>query len=185
MVKLYVSLQIPTSNVNNKVFEFEPNNGDLKGISSNPYILEEMRDEYPQAIALSPDKTLMAVIYNLWVDNDIRLFDYSTGKFLKKIPSRMDFDYIDFTPDGQALIGYGLPDGPVQVVDVDSGKVMEKFPVDKEFEYGVSEMRLSGDKATMVLSSGEGYLKAYNTDTFELIQTMDEILVSLVICDIQ
>ena len=163
-----------TTTINNEVFEFDPNSGDLKAISPNPYVLEEMKDEYPQAIALSPDKTLMAVIYNLWVDDDIRLFDYSTGKFLKKIPSKMDFDNVDFTPDGQALIGYGLPDGPVQVIDLDSGKVLEKFPVEAEFENGVTEMRLSGDKATMILAGGDGYLKAYKTDTFELIQAMDE-----------
>jgi WD40 repeat protein len=163
-----------TTTINNEVFEFDPNSGDLKGLFPNPYILEEMKDEYPQAIALSPDKTLMAVIYNLWVDDDIRLFDYSTGKFLKKIPSKMDFDNVDFTPDGQALIGYGLPDGPVQVIDLDSGKVLEKFPVEAEFENGVSEMRLSGDKSVMVLAGGDGYLKAYKSDTFELIQAMDE-----------
>ena len=163
-----------TTTVNNEVFEYDPNNGDFKGIFPNPYVLEDMKDEYPQAIALSPDKTLMAVIYNLWVDDDIRLFDYTTGKFLRKITSKEDFDYIDFTPDGKSLIGYGLPDGPVQIVDLNSGKVVKKFPITAEFENGVTEMRLSGDKATMILVGGDGYLKAYKTDTFELIQALDE-----------
>ena len=163
-----------TTTVNNEVFEFEPNNGDLKGIFSNPYVFEEMKDEYPQAIALSPDKTLMAVIYNLWVDDDIRLFDYTTGKFLRKITTKIDFDNIDFTPDGKSLIGYGLPDGPVQIVDLKSGKVVKEFPTTAEFENGVTEMRLSGDKATMILVGGDGYLKAYKTDTLELIQALDE-----------
>ena len=164
-----------TTTDNNKVFEYDPNNGDFKGIIPNPYIFEEMKDEYPQAIALSPDKTLMAVIYNLWVDDEIRLFDYSTGKFLKKIPSKMDFDNVDFMPDGKSLIGYGLPDGPVQVIDLDSGKVLEKFPVEAEFENGVTEMRLSGDKSTLWFwLVGMDILKAYKSDTFELIQAMDE-----------
>jgi WD40 repeat protein len=35
-------------------------------------------------------------------------------------------------------------------------------------------MRLSGDKATMILAGWDGYLKAYKTDTFELIQSMDK-----------
>jgi len=160
--------------INNEVFEFQPKNGDLKGIFPNPYLLEEMKDEYPQSIALSPDKTLLAVIYDLWVDDDIRLFDYTTGKFLKKISSKVDFDNIDFMPDGKSLIGYGRPDNPIQVIDINSGKVVDKFPVTAEFENGVGEMRLSGDKATLVLAGGDGYLKAYKTDTFELIQAMDE-----------
>ena len=48
----------------------------------------------------------------------------------------------------------------------------------------MDEMRLSGDKATMVLSSGDGYLKAYKTDTFELIQAMDESASAYSVCDI-
>ncbi len=157
------------------VFEFESKNGDLKGRIPNPYFLEEMKkDVYPQSIALSPDKTLMAVIYDFWIDDDIRLFDYTTGKLIKKIKTKIDFDNIDFTPDGKSLVGYGRLNNPIQVIDLNSGKVLNKFPVDTEFENDVDEMRLSGDKATMVLASGDGYLKAYKTDTFELIQAMDE-----------
>jgi len=171
------TLRLFTNNyttLNNEVFEFQPKSGDLKGIFPNPYVLDEMKDEYPQSIALSPDKTLMAVVYSPYVDKNIRLFDYTTGKFIRKIPSKIGFDTIDFTPDGKSLIGYGWPDNPVQVIDINSGKVVEKFPVTAEFENGVDEMRLSGDKATMVLSGRDGLLKAYKTDTFELIQAMDE-----------
>ena len=60
------------------------------------------------------------------------------------------------------------------MVDLNSGKVVKKFPIPAEFENGVSEMRLSGDKTVMVLTGGDGYLKAYKTDTLELIQALDE-----------
>jgi WD40 repeat protein len=163
-----------TSTVNNRVFEFDPENGELIDILPNPYVLDEMKDSYPQSIAISPDKSLMAVTYPVYINKDIRLFDYKTGKFIRKISSKTSLDNIDFTADGKSLIGYGLPDGPVQVIDLKSGKVVKKFPVTAEFENGVSEMRLSGDKATMILAGWDGYLKAYKTDTFELIQSMDK-----------
>jgi WD40 repeat protein len=163
-----------TSTVNNRVFEFDPTNGDLIDIIPNPYVLDDMKDSYPQSIAISPDKSLMAVTYPVYINKDIRLFDYKTGKFIRKIPSKTSLDNIDFTSDGKSLIGYGLPDGPVQVIDLKSGKVVKKFPVTSEFENGVSEMRLSGDKATMVLAGWDGYLRAYKTDTFELIQSLDK-----------
>jgi len=163
-----------TTTINNEVFEFDPKNGDLKDISPNPYVLKEMKDEYPHSLALSPDGTQMAVVYNPFDNKDIRQFDYTTGKYIRKIPSKIGFDNIDFTPDGTSLIGYALPDKPVQVIDLKTGKVLRKIPVSTEFANGVAEMRLSGDKSTTVLSSWDGFLKAYKTDTFDLIQSMDQ-----------
>jgi WD40 repeat protein len=163
-----------TLTLNNRVFEFDPQNGNLIDIIPNPYVFKDMKDSYPQSIAISPDKSLMAVTYPVYINKDIRLFDYKTSKFIRKISSKTSLDNIDFTPDGKSLIGYGLPDGPVQVIDLKSGKVVKKFPVAAEFENGVSEMRLSGDKSTMILAGWDGYLKAYKTDTFELIQSMDK-----------
>ena len=84
--------------INNEVFDFQPTSGDLKGIFPNPYILEDMKDYYPNSIALSPDKKLMAVVYSSTGDKDIRLFDYTTGKFIRKISSKVGMDTIDFTP---------------------------------------------------------------------------------------
>jgi WD40 repeat protein len=170
------SLRLFTDNtyaINNNVFEFDPNNGALKGIIPNPYVLKDMKDIYPQSIALSPDKSLMAAVYSPTGDKAIRLFDNTNGKVIRKIPTKVGFDDLDFTPDGQSLIGFGLPDNPIQVLDIKNGKVLRKFPVKDEFADGVAEMRLSGDKSTMVLSSWGGNLKAYNTDTFELKQALD------------
>ena len=162
-----------TYTVNNNVFELDSNNGALKSIIPNPYVLKDMKDEYPQSIALSPDKSLMAVVYGPYGDKAIRLFDYVTGKFVKKIPSKIGFDTIDFTPDGKSLIGYGLPDNPVQLIDLKTGKVIQKYPVAGEFPDGVAEMRLSGDKSTMVLLGWGGNLKVYDTSSFELTQSLD------------
>jgi WD40 repeat protein len=160
--------------INNRVFEFDIKNGDLKDIIPNPYVLKDMKDEYPQSLALSPDRSLMAVVYNPYADKAIRLFDNVTGKFIRKIPSKIGFDTIDFMPDGKSLIGYGLPEKPVQVIDLNTGKVLKKFQVAGEITDGVVEMRLSGDKSTMVLAGYGGQLKLYNTDTFELIQSLDD-----------
>jgi len=162
-----------TSTINNEVFEFDPLDGKVKGIYPNPYVLEEMKDIYPHSIAISPDRTLMAIVY-FGDDKDIRLYDLANGKFIRKIPSKIGLDYIDFTPDGKSLIAYSLPDTPIQVLNLDTGKVLKKYPVDGEIEGGVAEIRLSGDKSTLLLSGWGGNLKAYNTDTFELIGALDE-----------
>jgi WD40 repeat protein len=162
-----------TSTINNEVFEFDPLDGNVIGIYPNPYVLEEMKDIYPHSLAISPDRTLMAIVY-FGDDKDIRLYDLANGKFIRKIPSRNGLDFIDFTPDGKSLIAYSLPDTPIQVLDLESGKVLKKYPVEGEIEGGVAEMRLSGDKSTLVLSGWGGNLKAYNTDAFEPIHALDE-----------
>jgi WD40 repeat protein len=161
-------------NENKKIFEIDPKDGTLQSIYPNPNILEAMGDKTPVKIAISQDKSLMAVLYYSLDDHDIRLFDLTNGKFIRKIPSKIGLDYIDFTPDGKSLIAYGLPDNPIQVLDLDTGKVLKKYPVDGEIEGGVAEMRLSGDKSTLVLSGWGGILKAYRTEPFDLIQALDE-----------
>lgn len=159
--------------IDNEVFELDPLDGSLKQIRPNPYVLPEMKDEYPQALAVSPDGSSLALVYPVWVDRQIRLFDWTTGKFLRTIPTSNDLENLDFTPDG-SLITYSLPDGPVQVLDVDDGRVLHELSTDGLFESGVAEMRLSGDRSTMFLAGWGGELSAYNTETFDPIQTLDD-----------
>jgi WD40 repeat protein len=165
-----------TFTADNNVYEIDPLDGALLEIKPNPYVLKEMKREYPYAIAISPDKSLMAIVYPVWVDKEIRLFDLSTGKYLRQIKVKEDLEYLDFMPDGKSLITFAPPDFPIRVLDLDSGKVLREFPVTTEFEQGFDEMRLSGDKSVMVLSGWENdaiTYKVYRTDTLEPIAELE------------
>ena len=54
-------------------------------------LLAEMKGKVPVSTTISADKSLMAVLYFSIDDHAIRLFDLTTGKFIRNIPRYFDF----------------------------------------------------------------------------------------------
>jgi WD40 repeat protein len=156
----------------NEIFELNPQDGSLKSIYSDPDVLDEMKKKTPVSIAISPDKSLSAVIYYSLDDYAIRLFDLTTGKFLRKIPSKHQLETVDFSPDGKTLLTYGRKH-PVQVLDLENGKVLQEIPISEKLGGNLSAMRLSRDRSTMVLFGETGVIEIYRTGTFELLQSLE------------
>lgn len=156
----------------NEIFELNAQDGTLQSISPDPDVLEEMKTKTPVSIAISPDKKFSAVIYFSMDDYAIRLFDLTTGKFLRKIPSKHRLDLLDFSSDGQSLLTYGR-NHPVQVLDLETGKVLHEIPISENLGGSLSAMRLSGDRSTLALLGETGLIEIYRTDTFELLLSLE------------
>lgn len=157
-----------------KAFEFIPADGKLIRLDSAPYFQKEMKDKVIDNIAFTLDKSLMAVTYLSSYDKDIRLFDLENGKFLRKIPSNIPLDFLDFTPDGKSLVVYGYSDGPIiRNIDLESGKILSHVPVNEKHGGYSVEVLLSSDKSTMAVLGQMGVMDIYDTETFEILQSLE------------
>jgi WD40 repeat protein len=157
-----------------KAFELIPADGNLIRLDSAPYYQKEMKDKVIYKIAFSSDKSLMAVTYLNSYDKDIRLFDLANGKFLRKIPSNIMADFLDFTPDGKSLVVYGFTNKPIiREIDLDTGKVLKNVPINEKHGGYALEVLLSGDKSTMAVLGQMGVMDIYDTETFDIVQSLE------------
>ena len=165
-----LSLELTTAN--NDIYEIDLQDGKLQNIHPNPNILEEMKGEVPVSIAVSADKSLLAVVYFSLDDYAIRLFDLTSGKFIRKIPSKHRLNLVEFSPDGLSLFTQA-PKHPVQVLDIESGEVLNEIPIDDALGEYLFEMRLSRDKSTLALFGELGVVEIYSTETLEVLQALE------------
>jgi WD40 repeat protein len=156
----------------NEIFELNPQDGSLRSIYPDPDVLDEMKKKTPVSIAISPDKSLSAVVYYSLDDYAIRLFDLTTGKFLRKIPSKHQLETVDFSLDGLSMLTYGR-NHPIQVLDLETGKVLREIPISEKLGGNLSAMRLSRDRSTLVFLGETGGIEIYRTNTFELLQSLE------------
>lgn len=156
----------------NEIYEIDAQTGAFQSISPNPELLEEMKGKVPVSLALSADKKLSAVLYFSLDDYAIRLFDLTTGKFLRKIPSKHRLETLDFSPDGLSLLTLGVKD-PIQKLDLETGQVLAEIPVSAALGSNQTEMRLSRDKSTLAVLGETGAIEIYRTDTLELLQSLE------------
>lgn len=156
----------------NEIYTLNLQDGTLQGISPNPDVLDEMKGKVPVSITISPDKKLSAVVYFSLDDYAIRLFDLTTGKFLRKIPSKHKLETIAFSPDGQSLLTFGRKQ-PIQKLDLETGKVLAEIPVSAKLGGQLVEMYLSRDKSTLALLGESGAIEIYRADTLELRQSLE------------
>jgi len=151
---------------NKNVLMFDPQTFQFVGVYQYPYILRGNNgDSFPNLTAISPDSSLAALYF--YNSNNITLVDGVTGKLIRKILSKIEYEYIDFTADGKHLIAYDMPDGPIRILDIESGKVLQELPL-KDVSENPKMIRLSGDKATVLVWSTAGdTIRAIQTNTFE------------------
>lgn len=78
--------------------------------------------------SFSPDGKLIAVV-DIDRDNCIKLYDASSGQFLRRFTSLPNFQLMtEFSPDGKRLVSSGNS-GKIRVWDVESGEPMISFDV--------------------------------------------------------
>ena len=157
---------------NDQIYEITSQDGRLKDIHPNPDILAEMNGKIPVSTTISADKKLLAVLYFSTDDYAIRLFDLTTGKFIRKIPSKNWLESIEFAPDGLSIIAFSR-NHPVQVLDIKTGKVLKEIAIHASLGTSLSEIRVSRDKSTLVLFGETGAIEIYRTASMELIQSLD------------
>ena len=163
-------LQLSTANDN--IYEIDPQDGRLKNIHLNPDILEAMNGKIPVSTTISEDKKLLAVLYFSTDDHAIRLFDLTTGKFIRKIPSKNWLESIEFAPDGLSIFAFSR-NKPVQVLDIKNGKVLKEIAINKSLGDTLTEMHISRDKSTLVFFGETGVIEIYRTAPLQLLKTLD------------
>lgn len=100
----------------------------------------------------SPDNRLLA----LSTDNDIALWDLTTGKLVRTLSQSFRFDLLEFSHDGKLLAGtQNMGNGTVRVWQVEDGKLLLTL-ASKAFlgGYSPSEMAFSPDDAALALAYG-------------------------------
>ena len=157
---------------NNEIYQVSPLDGSFQDIHLNPNILEEMKGKTPISATVSADKRLLAVLYFSTEDYAIRLFDLTSGKFIRKIPSKNWLESIEFAPDGLSLFTFSK-NKPVQVLNIENGKVLKEIAIKESLGKSLVEMRISRDKSTLVLFGETGVIEIYRAKTMELLKTLE------------
>jgi WD40 repeat protein len=141
---------------------------------TDPLVGVEKGNGWVKLSALSPDGSRVAVAYTRSKqDNDIRIFDTTSGALLTKLKMKTkgDVDSLEFSPDGRWLAagGYSLP---VVIFDVQSGAKVAELPLDQPNQQGVVHIRFSPDG--LYLATVEyGYALLYDTTTWQIKAAMD------------
>ena len=157
---------------NDDIYEIDPQDGHLKNIHPNPDILGAMNGKIPISTTISADKKLLAVLYFSTDDHAIRLFDLTTGKFIRNIPSKNWLESIEFAPDGLSIFAFSR-NKPVQVLDIETGKVLKEIAINPILGTSLSEIRVSRDKSTLVLVGETGFSEIYHTAPLQLLRKLD------------
>jgi WD40 repeat protein len=113
---------------------------------------------YPQSLAISADKTLVAS--GLEAAN---IFDASTGKILWSAPGR----FVAFSPDSQRIaMANGLPPLDVgRIRDARTGKILVSLEGGHKDQ--ISEVVFSPDGKTVLTGDNLGVVRAWNAQTGE------------------